>query len=415
MTRYCITCGASLADGARFCAGCGSAVAPALDQHAAQQSASEPLAESNMPQVEAQNFAASKYPLDENEASPAFEEPAFEDDIRKGPNWLLIGGGAAILLLLLLYYLIFIRDDLPSNPAVSAPVAKEEVKAEEEESKQFFAVADANIRDRPTAQGTNILGQLLRGTAASGTLINGEDGTSEWLKLADDKGFVGLVNLSDTKPPILAKLLGDKKWTADKDIEILTQPDPSSTVVDRVASGAVLTLYGLTANDYIEIKLRKGGVGYIVGGARILAATPVTGKPITISFNPATCNFGGELEAEFERLSKRVRAAYDATEKADYPTDAARDKALAALEGKSSYQKLQRSFNGLSITAIGQHYESQSVYFADPSEKVASVFRASGQKVGKDGRIPSADLIASIGASGGEGRSFGKSELGCGV
>jgi hypothetical protein len=410
MTRYCISCGVSLAEGARFCAGCGSAVEPVLDQHAAQQAAPEPLAESSMPHSELQKFAASEHPLDENEASPAFE-----DDARKGPNWLLIGGGAAILFLLALYYLVFIRDDLPSNPAVAAPVAKEEVKTQETEAKQLFAVADANIRDRPTAQGSNILGQLLRGTAASGTLINGEDGTSVWLKLSDDKGFVGLVNLSETKPPELAKLLADKKWTADKPLEILSQPDPSGAVVDRIAVGTVLTLYGLTSNDYIEIKLRKGGVGYITDGARILAATPVAGKPINVSFNASTCNFGGELEAEFERLSKRVRAAYDATEKADYPSDAARDKALAALEGKSSYQKLQRSFNGLSITAIGQHYESQSVYFADPPEKVAAVFRASGQKVGKDGRIPSADLIASISASGGEGRSFGKSELGCGV
>jgi hypothetical protein len=209
--------------------------------------------------------------------------------------------------------------------------------------------------------------------------------------------------------------LGDKKWTADIPTDILSQPDPSGAVLDRIAVGTVLTLYGLTANDFIEVKLRKGGVGYIAGAAHILAAAPVTGKPITISFNPSTCNFGGELEAEFERLSKRVRAAYDATEKADYPTDAARDKALAALEGKSSYQKLQRSFNGLSITAIGQHYESQSVYFADPPEKVAAVFRAAGQKVGKDGSIAASDLIASIGVSGGEARAYGKSELGCGV
>jgi hypothetical protein len=388
-----------LADGARFCAGCGTAVASIEGEQSAQQAAPQTLVET---------------PLDETEVAPAFEE-----DARKGPNWLLIVGGAAIFLLLLLYYLVFIRDDLPSNPATQAPVAKQEAKTEEVEAKQYFAIADANIRDRPTAQGANILGQLLRGTAASGTLVNGEDGTSQWLELEDGKGFVGLVNLSETKPTILTKLLGDKKWTADKPLEILSQPDSSGAVVDRIAVGTVLTLYGLTSNDYIEIKLRKGGVGYIADGARILAAAPVLGKPITISFNPSTCNFGGDVNGLFAKLSAQLEAKRLAVERGKYPSEEAREAAISkyaeASESRSEFMKVERSFNGLSITAIGQHYESQSVYFADPPEKVAAVFRTAGNKIGKDGNFRSTDLLSSITASGSDGRSYGKSELSCGV
>ena len=86
-----------------------------------------------------------------------------------------------------------------------------------------------------------------------------------------------------------------------------------------------------------------------------------------------------------------------------------------AVEGRSSYEKLQRSYEGLTVTAIGQHYESQSVYFAEPAARVIEVLRAKGYRVGKDGSIPSADLYAGVGAATAEGARYGKSDLTCGV
>jgi hypothetical protein len=429
MTRYCIACGSALADRARFCGECGAAVVSATgpqQQVEPQPAVDMPLAHED---VDAAPLPSSidTTQYDPNEtayAEPAEEhadwsEPLSEEALPRGPNWMLIGGGIAILLLLLLFYLFFIRDVAGENPARAAPKAAESQKTEEVETKQLFAISDANIRDRPTAQGSTIVGKLVRGAAATGTVINGEDETSEWLELEDGKGFIGLVNLSETKPPVIAKALGDKSWTTDKPLEIWSQPDPSATLIDRVPAGSVLTLFGLTSNDYIEIKLRKGGVGYIAGGAKLLETVVPTSKPITISFNPATCNFGGEMEVLFAKLAAQIEAKRLAVAKAKYPSEEAREAAIqkyeSATELRSDFIKVNRSYNGLTVTAIGQHYESQSVYFSDPPEKVTAAFRAAGHKIGKDGMFPPTDLLSSVGASSSDAGAYGKSELSCGV
>ncbi len=453
MSRFCISCGSALAQGAKFCGSCGTAVSVAAATET--QAAPDAMAENvtplpPIPQAPVSPPApppppplpvppppappppppppAPQPPVMENPEPRPIQTP-FDDrqgafapqsaadvytEPKRGPNWLLIGGGAGIALLLLLYYIIFLSDDMATNPALPSKPEKTEAKTEEAEAKQYFAVADANIRDKPTAKGSIVVGKLLRGTSASGTIVNGEDETSEWLELDDGKGFIGLVNLSETKPPAITKALGDKNWTADKPLDILAQPDASAEVLDSVPAGTVLTLFGLTSNNYIEIKLRKGGVGYIADGARILALATTKAKPIAINFNPATCNFGSELEGQFDAMGKRQTAAYEAASKAEYPSEAAREKALEGFEGKSSYQKMQRSFNGLTVTAIAQHYESQSIYFAEPAEKVIAAFKASGFKLGKDGAFPSTELYASVTPTIDGGKSYGKAELGCG-
>lgn len=399
MAKFCISCGAALNDTAKFCGSCGAPV----DQVAG------PVVE-DAPAIEP--AIVEPTPPPPPEPAPVYGTPEASAPEAKKPNWLLIGGGAAILLLLLLYYLIFIRDDVSSNtPAATT----EKIEAKEGVETQYYAVADANIRDKATTVGTQIVGKLLRGTAASGTVITGADGTTQWLELADGKGFVAMSNISETQPPQIVKPLGDRIWIADAPIDLWAQPDAAAPVLDRVAAGTALTLYGLTANDYIEVKRPKGGVGYIADGARIAELANAKGKPIAISFNPASCNFGGELEVEFGKLASKSQAIWKKADEADYPSDAAREAALGKLEGKSYYQRLERSFNGLSITGIGQHYEAQSLYFADPPEKVMAAFRAAGYKVGKDGQFPSTDIYAGISAPGSEARSFAKSELGCGV
>jgi zinc-ribbon domain len=408
MAKFCISCGAELREGARFCGSCGAPVAEGDMPATGSPSSVAPLAIEPLPATA---------PLDPAEAAqvePVYLDAAATDSPaeRSGPNWLLIGGGAGILLLLLLYYLIFIRDDV-SSPV--APATTSKIEAKEVEGAKLYAVADANIRNKATTVGTQISGKLLRGTATSGTVITGEDGTTPWLELDDGKGFVAMSNLSETEPPAITKALGDRIWAADQAMDIFAAPDSSAAVLDRVALGTPLTLFGLTGNDYIEIKLKKGGVGYLADGARIAEASNVKGKPIAISFNPATCNFGGELEVEFTKLAAKSRAAYDAVDKVDYPSDAAREQALGRVEGKSYYQRLERSFNGISITGIAQHYESQSLYFADAPDKVIAAFRAAGHKIGRDGQFPATEIYAGIGATAGEGRGYGKTDLSCGV
>jgi hypothetical protein len=401
MAKFCISCGAALNDGARFCGSCGAPVPETVDGVAVEPALPPPP-----------RYVPETTPVVLAEPVYEYTEPEAIEPERTGPNWLLIGGGAAILLLLLLYYLIFIRDDVSSS---QAPATTEKIEAKEVAGAQYYAVADANIRDKATTVGTNITGKLLRGTAASGTVITGEDGTTQWLELVEGKGFIAMSNLSETEPPQITKPLGYKIWLADKPIDIWAQPDASAPILDRVAAGTPLTLFGLTANDYIEIKLKKGGVGYIADGARIADLASAKGKPIAISFNPSSCNFGGELEVEFGKLAAKSRAAYEALDNKDYPSDEAREKALGSVEGKSYFQRLERSYNGLSVTAIAQHYESQSIYFADPPDKVIAAFKAAGHKIGRDGQFPTGDLYAGIGATAGQGRSYGKSDLSCGV
>jgi hypothetical protein len=368
MSKFCISCGTAQNIGARFCGSCGAAISDA-----------------------------------DNQATVA---------TYSGPNWRPWGGGAAVLLLALSYYLIFIRDDVtpPAEPVVAKkPVEKQAVEA------QYYAVADANVRDKPTTIGTIITAKVLRGAVATGSIITGADGTTPWLELAQSKGFVAMSNLAETQPPQIVKPLGDKIWVTDTPLDIWAQPDAAAVIVDRVAIGTPLTLFGLTANDYVEIKLKKGGVAYVAGGARIAALANIKGKPLAISFNPATCNFGGELAAEFGKLAAKSRAAFEVLDNKDYPSDEAREKALGSVEGKSYYQRIARQFNGLSVTGVAQHYETQSVYFADPPDKVIAAFKQAGYKIGRDGQFPSTDIYAGIGATGGDGKAYGKSDLSCGV
>ncbi len=408
MAKFCIQCGAALNQGARFCGECGAPV-PSTAQPTPDvvPTAPPPTAGTTeaVPDFAPQTTAPVSEEGYEYDALSAEEEP-------RKINWLLIGGGVLILALLALYYILFLRDDFGS-PGLEDRIAPAEAEIEDAAPKQLFAMTEANIRDKATAQGSTILGKLARGSAVSGKIILGEDGTNEWLELADGKGFVATVNLGEVAPPEIVKPLGDKQWAADKAIEIWSQPDTSSTLVDRVAAGSTLTLFGLTANDFIEVKLKKGGVGYIADGAAI--AQRANGKPIALAFNPNSCSFGPEIDALFSKMGDRLRANYKALENKDYPSEEARSKALVAIEGRSTYEKLQRSYEGLTITAIAQHYESQSVYFADPAARVIEVFRAKGYKVGRDGSIPSADLYAGIGAASGEGARYGKSDLSCGV
>jgi uncharacterized protein YgiM (DUF1202 family) len=417
MAKYCIQCGATLTAGARFCGECGAPVPVGDDAISAEplpeQSVAEAPPEPAEPVANWDAAAADEVSISAA-AEPAYFQPA--EDLgeiaeRNGPNWLLIAGGAAILALLIGYYFLFLRDDMSSGLEDRVSAAPKQV--EEVVAKEYFAVADANIRDKASAQGTNILGKVARGNSVSGNTILGEDGTTDWLELADGKGFVAMVNLSETAPPALVKMLGDKNWTTNGPIEIWSQPDTASTLVDRVGPGTTLSLFGITANDFIEIKLKKGGVGYIADGARIAALAD--GKPIAIAFNPSSCSFGPEIDRMFAAMGDRLRANYKELENRDYPSDEARERALASIEGKSTFEKLQRNYEGLTVTAIAQHYESQSVYFAEPPARVIEVFRSKGYRIGRDGQFPSTDLYAGIGTTQAQGARYGKADLTCGV
>ncbi len=335
------------------------------------------------------------------------------DRPKSTPPWKIAAlAVAAVLLAGMAYFALFVADDLGSPDTVEAP-APDSDASEYAATRQLYSITEVNIRDRPTTKDSTIIGKLPRGSAVTGTLKMGTDGAGGWFELADGKGYIAEVNLVETQPPVLTKMLNDQSWTSDVAFDIWSLPDSGSSLVDRAGQGTKLTLSGLTGNDYIEVKLGKGGVGYIADGAAILAR--LGGKPVAMTFNPANCRFGGEIDAEFEKIGAKLRAQWAALEAKEYPDEEARNKAMSAVEGRSTYQPLQRSYAGLTVSAIGQHYESQSVYFAEPAAKVIEVFRAQGFRIARDGSFPSTELYAGISGTRGEGTQFGKSELGCGV
>ena len=399
MVTFCTHCGTANPPSALYCSKCGSPLGSADGVTPDTSSSSVPPLAS--PSAESVDGGSNTVKVDTIPKSNTQKRPWLL------PSAIVVG----VIMIGALYFWLFIMDDLggaPTDPKNASTAVDATL-----ESKQLYAMTEANIRDRATTVGSQILGKLPRGSAVTGVVKLGMDGSSEWLELSDGKGFIAVINLAEFQPPEIAKALNDKIWIADAALDIWIQPDTASGLLERVSAGTRLTLAGLTANDFIEIKLGKGGVGYLADGAAILGR--LGGKPVAIRFNPQTCSFGGDIDAEFAKIATRLRTQWADLESKEFTDEEAREKAYAAAEGKSTYVKLQRSFEGLSLTAIGQHYEAQSLYFADPAAKVIETFRSKGYRIGADGTFPSTELYAGVSATRGEGAAYGKSELGCGV
>ena len=368
MDQLCASCGAVAANDAAFCASCGKAL---------------------------KRTAPSK-----KRANPTTNR-----------RWLIPAISLLGLLAMAgLYFWLFIADDLRRD--ADAPAAETQAAANSE-AQIFFTMTDANIRDKPTTTGSNILGKLPRGSQLTGTVQPGSDADTAWLALTDGNGFVAVANLSAFKPPVLVKSLNDQIWAADGLLDVWASTLPDSDLLDRVREGTKLTLVGTTGDNFIEVKLSGGRYGYLNDAQAIIAR--LGGKPIIIGFNPQTCAFSGEVGAEFAKINAQQQAQWQALEAKEFADEAAREKAYAAAEGKSKFLKLRRSFEGLSLTGIAQHYESQSLYFDNAPAEVIAAFRAQGFDIGRDGIFPSTELYAGISATRGEGAAYGKTELSCGV
>lgn len=67
-------------------------------------------------------------------------------------------------------------------------------------STRLYVVSAANVRDRPTAQGSNIVSKMMPGEMIDGIVQNGEVQGNLWLRLSNGNGYVSVINLSDHAP-----------------------------------------------------------------------------------------------------------------------------------------------------------------------------------------------------------------------
>ncbi|MBN8500997.1 MAG: hypothetical protein J0M19_07600 [Sphingomonadales bacterium] len=86
----------------------------------------------------------------------------------------------------------------------------------------------------------------------------------------------------------------------------------------------------------------------------------------------------------------------------------------------SFYVRLpDRRWHGLTVTAVGLHYESTSVYFREPEAKVRQVLKGIGVQIDAKGVIPmqSEEAVETqlLSATSGESRAYGSSAVTCGV
>ena len=433
MNRFCTACGKPLEGDIQFCGACGKPLKKAAGTPAAD--ASPPKAEETAPPAPDPVNSPPPRAFDEEPpesvfaAAPASSagippepDPAyFEDNGERSDRMkYLIGGGVIFLLIIAgFYYWLFLSDDVGRNEGGRPTAAATEPKEKAAEAQVFYATSSANIRDKASTADGKITGKLKRAAEVKGTLIKDEDG-GDWLKLEDNQGFVFAANLSANEMPAFAKSFGRKSITLAAPVELWSSPTEGSELVDRLSKGLTINVSGITENDYAEVILRKGGVGYIANGAKVVKdGDGPKGPAIAIKLDVQKCASGPDIKALFAKLDGRYKSALKKIEDADYPDDDARDAAIEKFqldnEGKSVYLAVQRSFKGLQMTGIARHYESQSVYFAEPPAKVIAVFKGLGEKISDGGQLQSRDIYAGIDKTNGKGATIGKSDLGCGV
>lgn len=373
MANFCSECGSTLSPEARFCATCGAATSP----------------------VTGEAPAAAAPPYDQSQTGPAQGDAPPS----RRPTGVLLGGAA--LLAVAIGGGAWLGLSSSDTGATDEP-ATETGQGTAAERATLYAVAEANLRDRASLEGSKIVGSLKRGEKVGGTLLTDERG-KPWLKLDGKDQYVSLANLSKIAPPALASLDGSDRITSGA-CSVMETASAGSAIKASLKPGAAIRLVGVTADGFTEYGLPGGGIGYVAASSACeTKPSPAKGAVANnlIRFDPETCELGEELKPYFEEAhASRAKLASDETEdeEYDYPID--------------------KRFRGLRVTAVIVGYEWQGVAFGDPADKVRDTFRQMGFKVDKQGDFAVGDDVvvsASIRPTDPNSKNRGKSELTCGV
>jgi hypothetical protein len=372
MANFCSECGSALSPGARFCATCGAATSS----------------------VAGEAPAAAAPPPEQPQTGPAPEDAPPS----RRPTGLLVGGAA--LLAVTIGGGTWLGLSSSGTGANDAPLV-ETGKAASTERATLYAVAEANLRDQASLEGSKIVGSLKRGEKVSGTLLTDER-DKPWLQIDGKDQYVSLANLSKIAPPSLVSVDGSDRMTSGACTMMETASAGAATKAS-LKPGAPVRLVGVTADGFTEYGLPGGGVGYVAASSTCeTKPSPAKGAVANnlIQFDARTCELGDELQPYFEeaRASRASLAGDETDEEYDYPID--------------------KKFRGLRVTAVIVGYEWQGVAFGDPADKVRDTFRQMGFEIDKQGDFAVEDDVvvsASIRPTDPGSKNRGKSELTCGV
>ncbi len=189
---------------------------------------------------------------------------------------------------------------------------------------------------------------------------------------------------------------------------------PSATagsIIRTFAAAAPVTGRWVQGADGTSRWLRLLDGGYVAAASLATPApTPVTmsGPPIRINISNQNCRWGADLRPYFDRSIAAREAQAAASPDGISPEDA------------SSFISVpNRSWHGLTVTAVAIHWESSSVYFRESVAEVRRVLRANGIEVSDLGEMPirSEEAVEgqSLDPTNREDRRYGASSITCGV
>lgn len=254
----------------------------------------------------------------------------------------------------------------------------------------LFVAADANVRDKPTTAGSNVVSKLKRGSEVKGDVVAGAKG-DQWLKLEGQEAYISMINLTKDAPVALVST-SSSDATIKMQCPVLVRPEAGAAVKVTLASGAKVKITGLTENGYAEFALPRGGSGYVESEGKPCLSG---GEALAINFDPGACDFGPEIEAFFRKVT---------------PVE---------NEGDTSYTAVNRSFRGVPVNSAFTAWETSGLTFDGSIAEVRAAFLAAGYKLDADNNfIPPADSEAVASASldpRNPSDKRGRTQLSCGV
>lgn len=170
------------------------------------------------------------------------------------PLYIAAAGGVMMLLAVLLS----LFDGPGSARASSATVSPTTV----------YVTRLVRARNAPTAEGSAIVAEHVRGETLTGQWVTGADGETQWLKVSRDgqEAYVWGKNLSPRPRPDLGSLINANR-TISQTTGINTEAGRAGTQIDILQPGVQVSVVGTTGDGELEVELRQGGVGYIPASA----------------------------------------------------------------------------------------------------------------------------------------------------